>query len=313
MVDAHYRDYEIEQTILAPLGARIEVVTTGGDAARLQRAVRHAEAVMVREAPVDARTIASMERCRVIVRYGVGVDNIDLAAARDRRIFVANVPDYGTDDVAEHTLALILAVYRRVAQFDRAIRRGRWLPDDNRIYRLRGKALGIVGFGRIGRSLWTKCQGLGLERCLVYDPLVADDVEGVERVDLDALCREVDIVTLHAPLTPQTTHLIDARRLALLKPTAVLVNTARGRLVDEDALVKALRERRLLGAGLDVYGQEPVPADHPVMSLDNVVLTPHIAWYSEESMVDLKTKAAQEVARVLTGQAPLHWVNRWEE
>ncbi len=180
------------------------------------------------------------------------------------------------------------------------------------MYRIAGRALGLVGYGRIAQALERKMRGLGVARVLVYDPLLAPSaLAGVESVDLNSLCRRSDFISLHAPLTRDSSHIINSTRLALMKPTAILVNTARGGLIDETALVEALRSRRIFGAGIDVFEHEPPGQDHPLLALDNVVLSDHTAWYSEESAAELQTKAAEEVARVLQGEPPRHWVNRW--
>lgn len=314
ILDAHYPHYEAEREILAPFGAELVHVETGGDPARVVAAVRDADAVMVRETPLPAQAVQAMSRCRVIVRYGVGVDHIDLAAARERRIFVANVPDYGSEEVADHALALLLAVARRVVQRDRDVRRGEWgIGPRQPIYSFRGRTLGIIGYGRIGRAFHRKAAPLGFARTLVCDPVLAEAPPGVELVGLDTLCREADVISLHTPLTQATRGLFDATRIALMKANAILVNTARGGLVDEQALVAALREGRIFGAGIDVYASEPPAPDHPLFGLDNVVVTDHTAWYSEEALADLQTKAAQEVARVFSGERPRSWVNRWED
>ena len=177
--------------------------------------------------------------------------------------------------------------------------------------RIAGRVLGLVGYGRIARALERKMRGLGVARVLVYDPLVqAGALSGVESVDLNSLCQESDFISLHAPLTRDTSRIIDSARIALMKPTAILVNTARGGLIDETALVEALRSKRIFGAGIDVFQHEPPSRDHPLFALDNVVLSDHTAWYSEESVAELQTKAAQEIARVFRGESPEHWVNR---
>jgi D-3-phosphoglycerate dehydrogenase len=178
------------------------------------------------------------------------------------------------------------------------------------MYRWRGRTLGLVGYGRIARMTHEKLAAFGFARVLVNDPR-AELPAGVEAASVDEICREADLISLHAPLNDTTRHLIDARRLALMRPTALLVNTARGGLIDLDALSDALRERRILGAGLDVFEPEPPDPAHPLFGLDNVVVTNHIGWYSQESMRDLQRKAAEEAVRVLRGEAPLHWLNRW--
>jgi D-3-phosphoglycerate dehydrogenase len=178
------------------------------------------------------------------------------------------------------------------------------------MYRLRGRTLGLVGYGRIARMTHEKLAGFGFGRVLVHDPM-ATLPEGVTAASIDTLCKEADVISLHAPLNPETHHLIDARRIALMRPTAILVNTARGGLVDLDALHAALAQGHILGAGLDVFEHEPPDPKHPFFALDNVAVSNHIGWYSEESMRELQRKVAEEAVRVLQGELPLHWLNRW--
>lgn len=310
-IDDGYAAYDQEERLLADAGASFEVCCCRGDEAAVIEAVRDADVVMVRESLVSARAIEAMDRCRAIIRYGIGVDNIDLAAASARRIAVANVPDYGTEEVSTHAVALALAVVRRLRLHDAHVRAGRWSTGViEPMYRLRGRTLGLVGYGRIARMAHEKFAGFGFARVLAHDPH-ARLPHGVEVADVDRICREADVISLHAPLTHATRHLIDARRLALMRPTAILVNTARGGLVNTAALYDALRERRLLGAGLDVFEQEPPDAAHPLFALDNVVVTNHIGWYSEEAMREVQLKAAQEAARALRGEPLHHWLNPW--
>ena len=306
-----YDDYRTELDVLAPLGVeRIEPVAV--DAPNADARLNAADVVLVRESPLPAERIGRLDRCRAIVRYGVGVDNIDLEAAAARGIYVANVPDYGSHEVAEHALALILATARRIAQRDRAVRAGAWgVGSREPIARLAGSTLGLVGFGRIAEALWRKTAGLGFEATLVHDPVRTSFPDGVRPVDLESLLAEADVISLHAPLTAATRHLIDADGLAHVRPGAVLVNTARGGLIDEAALLVALDEGRLRGAGLDVFEEEPLPADHPLRQRPQVVLTDHTGWYSDASLDELQRGAATEAARVLRGEEPENWVNRW--
>lgn len=314
IINAHYPDYEAEREILASFGATVEHVDAGADPVKIAAAARDADAVMTRETRIPADAIAGMTRCKVIVRYGVGVDNIDLAAARARGICVANVPDYGSVEVASHALALLMGVSRRLVQRDRAVRNGVWgVGAAEKMYSLQGRTLGIVGYGRIGRAFRQLCSGLGFGRTLVCDPFVTRPEDGTECVDLDTLCRESDVISLHAPMTRDNYHLIGAERLAMMKPTAILINTSRGGLVDEPALALALQTGKLFGAGIDVYEKEPPGTAHPFFGLANVIVTDHTGWYSEESLKDLQRKAAQEVARVFAGERPHSWVNRWED
>lgn len=315
VLEPGYPDYATEGRILAPLGVAVRPVAEAEDAAAALAALDPV-AILVRERPLDAALLAACPSLKVAVRYGVGVDNVDLEAARRRRIPVANVPDYGAEhEVSDHAVALYLAVARRLLERDAAVRRGAWdggqaAPIPGR----RGGTLGLVGFGRIGRRAAEKFRALGFARILVFDPALdaaAARAAGVEAAGLDALCAAADLVSLHAPLTDETRHLIDARRLALMKPSAILVNVARGGLVDETALAEALAAGRLFGAGLDVYEVEPLPADSPLRRAGNLVLSDHAAWYSEASVAELQRQAAEEVARVLSGGRPLSWVNPW--
>ena len=311
VVDGGYDSYDIERRILAPFDVEVVLRDCNRDAAMVAQAVRDADAVLVRESPVTAAAIAGMARCKAIVRYGIGVDNIDQSAARERRIYVANVPDYGAEEVSDQAIALLLTVVRRVAARDRAVRGGAWnVSRVERMYRVAGRTLGLVGYGRIARAFERKMRGMGVARVLVNDPGVPE-APGVEPVDLATLCRDADYISIHAPLTPQTVHLIGREQFASMKPTTIVVNTARGPLIEEAALVEALREGRIFGAGIDVYEREPPRKDHPLFALDNVVLSDHNGWYSEESVAELQTKAAQEVARVFRGEPPKHWLNRW--
>lgn len=309
-LDDGYAAYDQEEALLGAEGARFEVRPCRRDEDAAAASVVDADVVLVRESPVSRRVIEAMTRCRAVIRYGIGVDNIDQAAARERGIMVANVPDYGTDEVSSQAVALALAVSRRIGLHDAEVRAGRWSTGVLQpMVRLRGRTLGLVGFGRIARMTLDKLAGFGFGRVLVHDPKT-DMPPGVERTDLDTLFAEADVISLHAPLNDHTKHMVDARRIALMRPTALLVNTARGGLVDTQALYEALRERRILGAGLDVFEQEP-PGAHPLFGLDNVVVTNHMGWYSEEAMRELQLKTAQEAVRVLRGEQPLHWLNRW--
>ncbi|RYF15517.1 MAG: C-terminal binding protein [Comamonadaceae bacterium] len=310
-LDDGYAAYDQETSLFAAEGASFEVRPCRRDVQAAAQSVRGADVVLVRESPVPREVVAAMDRCKAIIRYGIGVDNIDMAAARERRIAVANVPDYGTDEVSTQAVALALAVVRRVALHDAEVRSGRWSTGVLKpMYRLRGRTLGLVGYGRIARMTHEKLAGFGFGRALVNDPH-ADLPPGAEAASVDEICREADLISLHAPLTAQTRHLIDGRRLAMMRPTAIVVNTARGGLVDLDALHRALAEGRILGAGLDVFEQEPPDPAHPLFGLDNVVVTNHIGWYSEEALRELQLKTAQEAVRALRGEPLKHWLNRW--
>lgn len=295
---------------LAVLAGRLDV--TGHqrkDEDGLIEVCRDADGAITQYGRFTRRVFAALPGLRVVARYGVGVDTVDLAAATDHGVVVANVPDYGTEEVSTHAVALALALHRRVVTYDRAVRAGRWdFTVGAPIPRLAGLEAGMVGFGRIGAATARKFAAFGL-RVLAWDPYVETYPDWVTRLPLDALFARADIVSVHCPLTAATHHLVDASALAQMKPTAVLVNTARGGIVDTDAVTGALRERRIAGAGLDVLEHEPLPVDHPLAALDNVLLSPHAAFYSEGSIAELKRKTAQAVLDVLEGRRPASVVN----
>ena len=313
VLEPGYEHYQEEIKVLAAFNPEFIVVPKSASQEERAKALLQADALMIREAPLPLEYIALLDKCQAIVRYGVGVDNVDLAAAKEKGIYVANVPDYGSEDVAEHALALLLAATRRITSRNTKVHAGEWnIGQAEPIYRLSGKVLGIVGFGRIARCLAAKASGIGFSRMLVCDPLLNDAdaiAAGVEKVTLEQLCQQADLISLHVPLSEKTRHLIGAEQLALMKPTTIVVNTSRGGLIDEAALYQALIENRLFAAGLDVFEQEPVRQDHPLLTLPNVICTDHTAWFTEESVTELQRKAAQEVLRIFEGNKPLNWVN----
>lgn len=277
----------------------------------LTSALLRASVVMLgTRARLDASTIASLSHCRAIVRYGIGIDNIAVEQATDQGIVVINIPEYCIHEVSDHTVALILAVVRRLFPARDAVTQGRWGPAVmHGTPRLATLAVGIVGFGRIGQQVARKIRPM-VDRVLVYDPLVSAErmrQHGVQACDLAELLGQADVVSINCPLTAETRHLINATTLARMKPTAWLINTSRGEIVDEQDLIEALRQGRIQGAALDVLAGEPPAPDSPLLAMPNVLVTPHIAWYSEEAVQDLQRLAAQQALRVLSGQQP-QWV-----
>jgi len=274
--------------------------------------LRDADVVLVNMAPITRRVMENLPRCRAVVRYGVGVDNVDLEAASECGIVVAHVVDFCTEEVANHALLLLLACAKRLLPLDRDVRQGRWargpVPDLPPIF---GQTLGIVGLGNIGRALADKAQALDLH-VVAYDPYadprMAEECN-VRLCSLKELLQQSDYVSVNVPLTAETHHLIGAEELALMKPTAVLINTARGALVDEEALVEALGSGRIAAAGLDVFEEEPLPPDSPLCGLDNVVLTPHSAGLSEVSMKKVRVEVGKAAADVLAGRWPKQVAN----
>ncbi|MEM7445544.1 MAG: C-terminal binding protein [Pseudomonadota bacterium] len=313
VLEPGYPDYEAERSVIASFGMDLAVVATDDDA-RVRLGDLNPTALLIRERPFGAGLMDVCPNLRLIVRYGVGVDNIDLGAARDRGIRVANVPSYGAEhEVSDHALALYLAIARRIAARDSAIRKSHWdMGMAENMPGRRAVTLGLIGFGRIGRQVLRRFRGLDLARALVSDPALSDEEAaqiGVERTDIDTICRSADAISLHLPLTPETRHIIDRRRIALMGPTTVLVNTSRGGLIDEAALAEALTERRIFGAGLDVFEVEPLSADSPLRDAPNAILTDHTAWCSQDAIAGLQSQAAAEIQRFLEGREPLNWVN----
>jgi D-3-phosphoglycerate dehydrogenase len=285
------------------------VVAATGDTVELVALAADVDAILTCFAKVPAEVLDAAPRCRTVARYGVGVDNIDVVHATGLGMVVSNVPDYCSEEVADHTLLLILALARRLVPLTRLVSGGGWdAAGTGNAVRLRGKVLGLVGLGAIGRALVPRAQALGLE--VVAWRRSAPLPPGVGAADsLEDLLARADIVSLHVPASPETRGLIGAAQLAAMKPTAWLVNTARGSLVDTGALLAALRDGQIAGAGLDVTDPEPLPSDHPLRTRDDVVLTPHIAFASDGSLAELARKAATNVADVLAGRTPATVVN----
>lgn len=312
VTDWEYEDLRYEQKVLSD--SRIELIPAQCKTEQdMIDICRDADGLINQYAPISRKVIESLERCRVITRYGVGVNTVDLEAATEKGICVANVPDYCMDEVSDHALGLLLSVTRKIAPANQFVKSGKWdFKLTQPIYRLRGRTLGLVGFGRIPQALAEKVRPLGL-RVIAYDPFVPQQVaieKGVELVTLDQLCQTSDIVSVHAPLTSATQGLIGERQFAQMKQDAFIINTSRGPVIDEAALIEALRKESIAGAGLDVVEEEPIHPEHPLLSFDNVVLTPHVAWYSEESAAEMRCKAALGIADVLLyGEYPKYLVN----
>ena len=262
--------------------------------------------------PITAEVMARMPKCRIIARYGIGVDTIDLEAATREGIIVTNNPSYCVEEVAEHTLALLLACARKVAFYDRLVRGGRWeVPPGKPMFRLSGRTLGLVGFGNIARQVAVRAASFGM-RIVFADPFVKDDPHDIpaKKVELEALLRESDFVSVHPPLTRETRGMIGDEALSKMKASAFLINCSRGPVVDTDALARALDAKKIAGCALDTTDPEPLPDPHPLRGRDNVIITPHVAWYSEQALVGLQAGAPGEVRRVLTGEWPVNVVNR---
>ncbi len=312
ITDHGFPNLRHEEATLHAAGVEL-VVAQCKTADEVIAAARDVDALLVQWAPVNATVIAALTRCRVIVRYGIGVDNVDLAAAKARGIPVCNVPDYGVHEVAEHAVSLALALARQLPQLDARLRAGLWkITPDRPMPSLRTMTFATAGFGRIARAAHTMMSGFGGPR-IAYDPFVSAEAmagAGVTKVEREELLARADILSLHLPLGADTRHFVDGVRLAAMKPTAIVINTARGPLVDTVALAAALHAGTIAGAGIDVFEAEPLPTEHPLRSAPRALLTSHVAWYSESSIPRLQQLAAEEVLRGLRGQPLANQVNR---
>ncbi|HEY7389278.1 MAG TPA: C-terminal binding protein [Bryobacteraceae bacterium] len=310
VTDSVFPNLEPAQKVLAQIGGELRLASQATLESILEVA-READGVLTTYAKMPAALIEQLVRCRIIARFGIGVDNVDIPAATARGIVVTRVPDYCLDEVSDHAIALLLALVRKIPSSSARTHSGRWeMKAVTPIHRLRGTVLGLAGFGQIPRLLAPKAKAFGL-RVVAFDPFISADQmasEGVQRVDFDDLVAISDYISIHTPLLPETRHLFNADVFRRMKPGAYLINTARGPIIDEAALARALDEKQLAGAALDVMEQEP-PADSPLFGRENVILTPHTSFYSEESLIDLQTKAAEEVLRALTGQPVRNPVN----
>jgi D-3-phosphoglycerate dehydrogenase len=308
--DSVFPNLNPAREVLSRVGAEL-LLADGPTPEAVMQVARDADAVMVTYAKVTAEMIGQMTRCRIIARFGIGVDNVDIAAATNAGIVVTRVPDYCIDEVSDHTMALLLALARKIPFANSRAHAGRWeMSAVVPVHRLRGSVLGLVGFGRIPQLVAPKAKAFGL-RIISYDPFVSDEImnrAGVEKVDFSELVSTSDHISIHTPLVPETENLFNADVFPRMKPTAHLINTARGSIVDEEALAQALDQGHLAGAALDVLSQEP-PSMSPLFGRHNVILTPHMSFYSAESLIDLQSKAAEEVVRVLTGELPRNPVN----
>jgi D-3-phosphoglycerate dehydrogenase len=300
-----------EEAILKEAGATL----TYGNAkteAELIELVRDADAIINVYIPVTAKVIDSLKKCRIIVRRGIGYDNVDVSAATAKGIPVANVLDYCIEEVADHAMALLLSVARRVVRGTKQIESGGWnFKDLLPVSALKDCTLGLVGFGKIPRAVASraKCFGLNIQTSDPFIPAELAEEHGVKLVSLEELLASSDFISVHAPLNSDTRGMISKREFALMKPSAVLINTARGPVVDEEALIEALKSGQIAFAALDVMTQEPPAPDNPLRKMDNVILTPHLAWYSEHSARLAGEKAAQDIVRVFKGYFPKYLVN----
>jgi len=312
ILDDRHNQYGEECKILNGIGAKVTVSPTN-DEEEICRLVRNIDGLIVNLAPITANVIASMQKCKCVSRYGVGYDNIDVDALMASGITFANVQGFCSEDVADHTLALWMDCVRKISHKDRLIRQGKWnLINIQKCYRVSGKTYGMIGCGRIGGFLRRRLKSFDLKKVLVWDPYKRPEQarkKDIELVDIETLCRESDYISIHVPLVPSTRGLIGDKIFSMMKPTAILINTSRGPIVDQKALARALKSGTIACAGLDVFEEEPLPQDSELLSLENITLCDHEGWYSEESMHDLKIRAAMNVVAILMGRQPKHLLN----
>ena len=305
ITDYAFDDLSIEKSVLEPLGCQVASNKTGKDQAQLIALVKDADYVITQFAPVTAEVIGHMQRNRIIVRYGIGVDNVDLKAAADRKIPVCNVPDYCINEVADHTLALILDLVRRITTNALKVRTGGWglgVPL-SALHSLKDMTVGVVAFGRIGREVVERLRPFKC-KILVYDPVVSASViqsAGVTPATLEEIYRASDLITLHCPSTDATKYMINAESMAKMKPGVLLVNASRGTLVRTDDLVAALQSGRVSAAAMDVMDPEPPPPHHPLVEMENVLITAHIASATPQSVAKLRGDAARTVGIAIKG------------
>ena len=311
ITDSGYKTYDIERGLVTSIGGELEVKQCQTEEEVVALA-KDADGVIVRLQPFTDKVMGQLPRCRVVGRYGVGVDNIDVAAATRHGIAVGNVCDYAINEVSEQALALLMSCARKITSHDKLVRAGAWdIGQKDPVHRMQGRTLGLVGMGRIPQALIKKVKGFEF-RIIAFDPFMSKEEaakHGVTLVDMDTLLAESDYISVHAPLNEKTRHMIDETALRKMKPTAILVNTARGPVVDVQALCKALKEGWINSAGVDVHEQEPAPKDYCLFGLENVVIADHAGWYSEESIEELQRGAAEAVASTLAGGWPKFLVN----
>lgn len=310
VTDYVWESLDVERNILAGLASLVPMQTKKPEDFLAQAA--DCDALLNTYAgPITTEVIAKMPKCRIIARYGIGVDTIDLDAATAAGIIVTNNPSYCIEEVAEDAMALLLASARKVALFDRMVRAGRWeVTPGKPIFRVAGSTLGLLGFGNIARQVAIRAAAFGM-RVLFSDPFIEQgqfDAPGT-KVEFDEMLRESDFVSLHPPLTPKTRQMMNDAAFAQMKKTAYLINCSRGPVVDTEALVRALDAKTIAGCALDTTDPEPLPNPHPLRDRENVIINPHAAWYSEKAMAGLQAGAPNEVRRVLSGEWPLNVVN----
>ena len=311
ITDAEYPSFDIEKKILSKLNVELTKFQCKTEE-ELIRNCKDADAILNQYAKITPRVIEKLDNTKIIARYGIGVDNVALDAATKKGIFVTNVV-YDICDVADHTITLVLALTRKLFFVEKSVKKLEWdWKKFHPITRIKGKTVGIIGLGRVGRQVAKRIKGFDVN-LLACDPYIPVDVfkaYNAKRVNYDTLLEQSDIVTVHVPLNNETRHMISTDQLKKMKKKAILINAARGGIVDEKALFKALKEKEIAGAGLDVLEQEPIQKDNPLLNLDNVIITPHMGWYSEDAVDEVQRIAAEQVLQCLQRKVPTNLVNK---
>ena len=309
------RNPAVEETEeITGIGAELISVDSGSEDETIAKA-KAADAIITTGARISRHVLDNLPNLQVVVRYGVGFDTIDVEAATDNQVLVVNIPDYCYEEVSNHTIALFLACARKLAILNNLTSQGKWAHAGSSLAPMgpiSGQTFGVVGCGNIGRAVAKKASCFGVEM-LGYDPYLEEKVAtsaGIRLVSLSDLLKRSDYVSLHTPLTEETRHMIGEQQLRLMKPTAYLINTSRGPVVDEEMLIKALREKWIAGAGIDVLEKEPPAPSNPLLAMENVIVTPHVAYYSDDSVVRMRRSVGREAARVLSGKWPKNLVNK---
>lgn len=308
ITDCDHGSIQEEQEEFDRIGAQL-ILAQVQEEKDLILSCKEADGLLNQYALLTRRVLENLPKCKVVARYGVGVDSVDLMAATDLGIVVANVPDYCMDEVANQTIAMLLTLIRKTAFFDKKVKSGQWdfhlgIP----IYRTKGKTLGLIGCGKIGLEVAKRISAFGV-RVIVFDPYLEKTPAGVELRDLGTVLRDSDFISIHCPLNDATRHLIGEQAFKKMKKKPLLINTSRGPIIEEKALIQALKEGDISGAGLDVLEKEPPDPQNPLLKMDNVIFSPHSSFYSEESISELKRRTAKNVSDVLMGRWPGSVVN----
>lgn len=314
ITDYYYPNLDEERKVFKNTG--IEIIDCKGKCNNEEDVIKYtknADAIITQFVPITKKVIGNLTNCKIVVRYAIGLDNIDIAEATKKKIMVANVPDYCIEEVSNQALSLMLAVLRKLTIADRETRKGNWSYENTKpLYRLSKMNLGIIAFGKIAREFVKKAEVLGFKNIFIYDPYFKDSKKfpNYKFVSLKYLLENSNIISIHAPSTKDTKHLINKNTIKLMKNGVYLINTSRGDLISENDLFEALRENKFSGVGLDVLSKEEIEKSNPLLQFDNVVLTPHMGWYSVDSIKELQRKVAEQVKKGLINKNPDYCVNR---